>query len=677
MDLGYTKKQYEEFVYKYNYFFERLNRSGEVFFGDEISDYLNQLKDYLLDDDPLKDEVTIYFTQNPTVNAFTNDFGSIYMNAGLLAKLKNEAELLAIIAHEITHVKERHTHQFESFQKKKGWQRREASEVLSKHQFSQGQEFEADSGAMAMLTEKGISIDQTFRIYELLEYNADPVIPGRPDMALLAAGDAFAERYWLGIYNSIGRLYLGYDSLPEPQDSLETHPSPSKRLKVAQEYHANHPVEGEPPASLGNFDHYQGLAQQILLRSYLREGRLQSGLHLTLKMREEAPDDLYLAKLQAKFMTLVVQDKYNGSPWDQVLNLRGRNQSEPGFLHFREASLSINPFEYNLLALIAVKRLQEKFNDPYLDRVDEFLHLFLHKYNFKAFAYTDSGAVFTTKDVIPEGMSDVAFHPEWVFLTPERKAYDQFLAEISGMVDPLRGAKPAMKLWTYYRKNMPWDNKYNQVVRRYRKVRDGYEKGLTIDQFSASLHPKVAFKNYRKPKVETASNYDPQEGLVLVNVNNFRVSRQMWGKYQFDHEAALEMEQHVADVMPQFMAVTHQRSGLMDASISIKNIQDHQLLKTWIQERYQLNDLVYSRVDEEIEQLRKDLKVNYLVSVIHSRVDNRLLLYNSALTTSILTYYDLDYGSIVYVSKNATTIENMKLALQQIYYLRTIPVEDE
>ncbi len=53
------------------------------------------------------------------VNAFALPNGSIYVNSGLLARLENEAQLAGVLAHEITHVNNRHTYlEYRSIRKK-------------------------------------------------------------------------------------------------------------------------------------------------------------------------------------------------------------------------------------------------------------------------------------------------------------------------------------------------------------------------------------------------------------------------------------------------------------------------------------------------------------------------------------------------------------------------------
>jgi beta-barrel assembly-enhancing protease len=57
--------------------------------------------------------------RDPSVNAFALPNGSVYVFTGLLARLENESQLAAILAHEIVHVRNRHTYRsYRSYRKK-------------------------------------------------------------------------------------------------------------------------------------------------------------------------------------------------------------------------------------------------------------------------------------------------------------------------------------------------------------------------------------------------------------------------------------------------------------------------------------------------------------------------------------------------------------------------------
>ena len=47
--------------------------------------------------------------EDPTLNAFAYPHGSLYVHTGLLARMRNEHQLATVLAHEMTHVENRHT----------------------------------------------------------------------------------------------------------------------------------------------------------------------------------------------------------------------------------------------------------------------------------------------------------------------------------------------------------------------------------------------------------------------------------------------------------------------------------------------------------------------------------------------------------------------------------------
>ena len=51
---------------------------------------------------------TFQVVEDPAVNAFATVGGFVYINTGLIARAENEAELAGVIAHEISHIAERH-----------------------------------------------------------------------------------------------------------------------------------------------------------------------------------------------------------------------------------------------------------------------------------------------------------------------------------------------------------------------------------------------------------------------------------------------------------------------------------------------------------------------------------------------------------------------------------------
>jgi predicted Zn-dependent protease len=90
---------------------ERFEKEGAVYHDTVLDGYLNRVGTAVAADKKLENvEWKFHALRDPVPNAFALPNGSIYINTGLLALLEDENQLAAVIAHEITHVSERHTY---------------------------------------------------------------------------------------------------------------------------------------------------------------------------------------------------------------------------------------------------------------------------------------------------------------------------------------------------------------------------------------------------------------------------------------------------------------------------------------------------------------------------------------------------------------------------------------
>jgi len=90
---------------------ERRFRSQNLFFEDRyLEEYLNDILEKLATPDERKlYDLRVRLLRSNAVNAFAAPDGAIYICTGLLARVANEAQAAAILAHELTHVINRHT----------------------------------------------------------------------------------------------------------------------------------------------------------------------------------------------------------------------------------------------------------------------------------------------------------------------------------------------------------------------------------------------------------------------------------------------------------------------------------------------------------------------------------------------------------------------------------------
>jgi predicted Zn-dependent protease len=87
-----------------------LSRSSSVLRDPLLEDYLASIARRLLPAELATGglAVAVHVLINPSLNAFAYPTGAIYLHSGLLAQLENEAQVAAVLAHEIGHVVHRH-----------------------------------------------------------------------------------------------------------------------------------------------------------------------------------------------------------------------------------------------------------------------------------------------------------------------------------------------------------------------------------------------------------------------------------------------------------------------------------------------------------------------------------------------------------------------------------------
>ena len=103
------QKATADFYQENFYYINQLLLSGKVLFNDSVSNYISEIGDILLQEQPeLRSKIRFYAVKSPSANAFATNNGVILVNMGLIARLKNEAQLAFILCHEISHYLKNH-----------------------------------------------------------------------------------------------------------------------------------------------------------------------------------------------------------------------------------------------------------------------------------------------------------------------------------------------------------------------------------------------------------------------------------------------------------------------------------------------------------------------------------------------------------------------------------------
>jgi len=99
-----------ELLEKSNQLDKNMDEKGMVYTAPALTEYITALGNDLQPPGPDPEHVIWRFhvLRDPIPNAFALANGSIYVNSGLLSLLENEAQLAGVLAHEETHVLDRH-----------------------------------------------------------------------------------------------------------------------------------------------------------------------------------------------------------------------------------------------------------------------------------------------------------------------------------------------------------------------------------------------------------------------------------------------------------------------------------------------------------------------------------------------------------------------------------------
>jgi beta-barrel assembly-enhancing protease len=88
----------------------RFERSGLVYLDATMIIYLNRVGSKLLPPAAAKHmSFEIKVLKHPVPNAFALPHGTLYIHTGMLARMENEAQLAAVVSHEVVHIIRRHT----------------------------------------------------------------------------------------------------------------------------------------------------------------------------------------------------------------------------------------------------------------------------------------------------------------------------------------------------------------------------------------------------------------------------------------------------------------------------------------------------------------------------------------------------------------------------------------
>ena len=279
--------------------------SGRVIYGDEVSVYVQELANRLIGDEPeLAKELRFYTIKSNETNAFSTAPGIIFVTTGLIAQLSSEAQLAFILAHEIAHFEQKHTHKGYLNYKKAG-KIKNNKQLASLSQFSKDLEFQADSLALIRYHKMGYSHEELIGTFDLLMYSYLP----------------FDEIPFPVNYFNTPNFYIPekeFDLTVKPitaeedyNDAYSSHPNIRKRKDAIQNAAAGYAQWGNASFILNKeqFEYIRTICRFESVRMNVIEGGNFSALYSIFLLEKQFPNSVFLDRMKA-------------SSWLSILNLK-------------------------------------------------------------------------------------------------------------------------------------------------------------------------------------------------------------------------------------------------------------------------------------------------------------------------------------------------------------------
>lgn len=629
----------ETFVYEYNYHLRELNRSGKIFYGDSIGVYLNELKDFILDTEGDRKRIKIYLIDEVDLNAFTNDFGNVYVHIGALARMKCEEELLFLLAHEISHVLLSHSRSTE--ERKVRGRRWYSGENTSSKAFSRQNERQADQKAIELLIDK-IDLNKASGIFDRLEGSSNPILTGQVDFRTLTFGDVSTSKLLDSLRLTLNSTVI--HPFSSKSEELSTHPSIKSRKVKFKSKIEGHDFNNVEYSASSKFGKVQLQANYLLLRSYMSSGHFIEGLDLVCKMRKDEPKDLFLIHNQLRFLVLISQKKCQNELFDQLIGLEGSSCNDQEFLKFKLLLLKLSNTDFNLLTLKSTRSALDQFvleEKSKLIEKSSFQLLYINDPQF--FELSDSTGTF--------------FIVDSMFVSP-LSVLDSTQNEIVSVLTDSTGLLHVEQFDTCFFKSLlgerhnltNLDLKHIEEVKTVRESRASFVEG---DQESESLilHPDLASSKYLRGIFVKDPNFDPNKKAVLVESSLIYLNSSHRVIRGVDYKRTVKLSEDLSQVISSEMNINTDLSNNSTNGITVYDNFIHGILQKWIAEKVEGGINIYSSVEDEIRSYlsSREEEIDYLVMnyCIVNKNKGKGRKHNLAFYQF---YFDVELNKAVYVS---------------------------
>ena len=277
----------------------RLMASARIIYGDPITELINRIADTLLKDYPeLRRELRFYTVRSTEVNAFATGQGMVFVNAGLVAQVEDEAQLAFVLSHEIVHYVRKHS--LENIVRREGSTDTSTepgmASFLRYHCRSREMESEADSLGIALFYGRSNYDKQVANgFFDVLQYGYLPF-----DEVVFDT-----TRYNTVYYTISSGTFLksvaAISAREDYNDALSTHPNLLKRRLATTRQLAGMPGGRKYVVTTKEeFEEIQMLARMECIREDLIEAEYASAYYNSDVILKKHPENEYLQYAKAK-----------------------------------------------------------------------------------------------------------------------------------------------------------------------------------------------------------------------------------------------------------------------------------------------------------------------------------------------------------------------------------------
>jgi hypothetical protein len=360
-----NSKLFENFQLRSNYELKKLLNGGRVIYSGPVYEYVNKVAQKIISNEKsLQGNIKIYILLDASVNAMTLNTGEIFVNVGLLAHLKTEAELAFVLCHEFAHYEEKHV--FESIvesnkvvKNSREYKLYDDNDIdLYLNKYSRDNETEADLLGFKMFLKLGYKKEEALNVLEVLKY------ANYPYENVVITKEEFESTY-LKIPNSYFPASSSEIVLDDfYKDTTHTHPNIGQRKLNIQTAIRIDKSSSDATFIISEQDFFKvrNMCRYELSTIYLTEQDYIASLYNTLVLLKGNPNSLYLNRCLIKAYSYI-QNIYNNNRISVLVSNPKKVLGETQKLHYFFSK--VNKEELNAFVLKKSWVVYTNFqNDP-------------------------------------------------------------------------------------------------------------------------------------------------------------------------------------------------------------------------------------------------------------------------------------------------------------------------